>query len=146
MAEPNSPLRGRLIAVILGLLLVGFISGTPLRHVVQVLPACIALIVVGRRASWAQYASLAIFNFWIFIMALIWLHLLGIAHLINGDFSKPEIILTIFIAGWCLFGSLMPSADSSAVKLGTRVIAYLAFSILQIASLWLSFQPYFAHR
>ncbi|HEY2118907.1 MAG TPA: hypothetical protein VGH37_06960 [Candidatus Acidoferrum sp.] len=132
-----------LIGIILGLLLVGFVSGTPLRHVVQVLPACIVLVALRRGASWGPYAAYAIFSFWLLIMTLIWLHLLGLVHLITGNLSTIEIILTIFIAGWCLLGIIRVSF---AGKPAIRILGFLSFALLQIAALWLSMQPYLSHR
>jgi hypothetical protein len=146
MSQPTSPLTRCLIGVIFGLLLVGLVSGTPLRHFLQVLPVAFALILVSRRVSWASYSALPIFAFWLLLMTLIWLHLLGLVHLITGDFSKSEIILTIFIGVWCLFGLLLSVVSLSPARLTTRLSAFLGFATLQIAALWLSLQPYFARR
>ena len=132
-----------LIGVILGLILVGLVSGTPLRHVIQVLPACIALVGLTRGASWAPLAAYETFSFWLLVMTLIWLHLLNLVHLITGNFSITEIILTFFIAGWCVLGIIRtPFTGTRAV----RVIAFLSFALLQIGALWLSLQPYLSHR
>lgn len=143
MPPSDRRLNPCLIGVILGLLLVGLVGGTPLRHALQVMPACIVLVALIRGASWGPLAAYAIFSFWLLIMVLIWLHLLGIAHILNGSFSTIEIILTVFVGGWCLFGII--STPFSA-KLAVRVFAFLSFALLQIAALWLSLQPYFARR
>ncbi|HEY4977711.1 MAG TPA: hypothetical protein VII25_00975 [Candidatus Acidoferrum sp.] len=143
MPPSDRRLNPCLIGVILGLLLVGLVGGTPLRHALQVMPACIVLVTLIRGASWGPLAAYAIFSFWLLIMVLIWLHLLGIAHILNGSFSTIEIILTVFVGGWCLFGII--STPFSA-KLAVRVFAFLSFALLQIAALWLSLQPYFARR
>jgi hypothetical protein len=106
MWQQEQRLRSCMIGLIIGLLLVGYVSGTPLRHVVQVLPACVALLLLRRGPSWSPYAALPIFFFWLLLMALIWLHLFGVAHAITGHFSWIEIVLTVFIALWSLFGML----------------------------------------
>jgi hypothetical protein len=135
-----------LIGLIFGLLLVGLVSGTPLRQVVQVLPACIVLLALSLPASWSPYAALAIFSFWLLIMALNWLQILGISHVLTGTFSRAEAILNLFIAGWCLIGLFRFLAAPSSAKLPARIIAFLSFAALQIAALWLSLQPYLSHR
>jgi hypothetical protein len=146
MPEPDRRLTSCLIGLIVGLLLVGFVSGTPLRHVVQVLPASLALFLLRRRPSWSPYAALPIFLFWFLIMGLIWLHLLGLAHIITGNFSHVEIILTIFIAIWSLAGLLSFFRSSSSATLAARILAFSIFLALQIAALWLSMQPYISRR
>ena len=135
-----------LMGLIFGLLLVGLVSGTPLRHVVQVLPACIVLVALSRSAPWSPYAASAIFTFWLLIMALIWLFLLGIAHVLTGNFTRPEIILTVFIGGWCLLGLFQFFRAPTVAALTTRIVAFVGFALLQVAVLWLSLQPYLSHR
>lgn len=135
-----------LMGLIFGLILVGLVSGTPLRHVVQVLPACIVLVVLSQRASWSPYAATAIFAFWLLIMALIWLYLLGVARIITGDFTKTETILTVFIAGWCLLGLFHFVRTPTTITLTTRIVSFVAFALLQVGALWLSLQPYLSHR
>jgi lysylphosphatidylglycerol synthetase-like protein (DUF2156 family) len=56
---------GSLLAVALSLLLVGLISGTFTRHVVQVLPVLIAVLVVVRRVDWGPWAAAPLFVFWL---------------------------------------------------------------------------------
>ena len=146
MPEPDRRLSSCLIGLILGLLLVGFVSGTPVRHVVQVLPASLALFLLRRRPSWSPYAALPIFLFWFLIMGLIWLHLLGLAHIITGNFSHVEIILTVLIAIWTLFGLLNFFRSSFSATMTSRVLSFSLFLALQIAALWLSMQPYLSHR
>lgn len=143
VSSTDRRLSSCLIGLIFGLLLVGLVSGTPLRHVVQVLPACIVLVALKRGASWAPLAAYAIFSIWLLLMTLIWLHLLNLVHLITGNFSTPETILTIFIAGWSVLGIIRTPFTA---KLAVRVIAFLSSAILQIAALWLSSQPYLSHR
>ena len=146
MSESDRRLNSCLMAIILGLILVGIVSGTPLRHVVQVLPACIVLVALNRPASWMPYAALAIFIFWLLIMALIWLHLLGLTHIFAGNFSRAETVLTFFIGGWCLVGLFRFFTTPTAAKLPARVIAFVGFALLQVSALWLSLQPSLSNR
>ena len=135
-----------LMGLIFGLLLVGLVSGTPLRHVVQVLPACVVLVALSRRATWSPSASAALFAFWLLIMILIWLFLLGLAHILTGNFSRAETILTFFIGGWSLFGLVNFFRTPASTSLTSRLTAFVAFALLQVAVLWLSMQPYLSHR
>src|SRR4051812_19836249 len=78
---------GGLIAALLG---VGLESGTPLRHVVQIAPALVALALAGRRWSLARAAALPILTFWLALMGAIWLFLLDVVRLISGRFTVAE--------------------------------------------------------
>src|SRR5580765_3027262 len=70
---------GALLATVAALVVVGFVSGTPVRHLIQILPALLALGFVALREPWAAFGALPIFCFWLLIMSLIWLYLLGLA-------------------------------------------------------------------
>jgi hypothetical protein len=135
-----------LLGVIVSLLLVGLISGTPLRHLVQITPVAIALLAVWRRDSWSAWAALAIFLFWFGIMALIWLFLLGIANVITGHFTTAEIVLTLAIGAFCILGVAACARALSGSSVVHRVAAFLTFAAFQIGFMWLSFQPFVSHR
>lgn len=81
------------MGVIFGLLLVGLVSRTPLRHVVQVLPACIELIGAPPARFVGALRRCYHFRVWPIIMTLIWLFLLGLTDVLHGDFSTAEVIL-----------------------------------------------------
>ncbi len=135
-----------LLGVIVSLLLVGVVSGTPLRHVVQVTPVAIALVAVWRRNSWAIYGAIAVFLLWFTLMTFIWLFLLGIARIITGTFSPAEIALTISIGAFCLVGLASCLRTPLTSPWVSRIAAFIGFAALQVAGLWLSFQPYIARR
>jgi hypothetical protein len=146
VSSTDRRLSSCLMGLIFGLLLVGLVSGTPLRHVVQVLPACVVLVALSRRASWSPYAAIAIFAFWLLIMTLIWLFLLGIAHILSGTFTRAEIILTIFIGGWSMFGLINFFRTRTTSTLTSCIVAFVGAALLQVGALWLSLQPYLSHR
>jgi hypothetical protein len=135
-----------LLTVIVALLLVGLVSGTILRHVVQVLPVVVATVVVVLRPAWSRFAAMPVFAFWLFIMVLIWLYLLGLANVITGQFAPAEVGLTVVIGLACGVGL------GAAVRQPTRshwwagVVAFLMSGAFQIAAMWLSLQPTFASR
>ena len=133
-------------ALILGLLLVGVVSGTPLRHFVQVLPAAIALGLLWRRVPWATYSALPLFLFWLLIMVLIWLFLLGVASIITGTFSAAERILTLAIGLSSIVGLAAALRTPMDVGWAKRSLVFLGFAIFQVATMWASLQPVVSHR
>jgi hypothetical protein len=132
-----------MLTVVIALLLVGVVSGTILRHAVQVTPALVATVVVVRQPVWSRFAAIAVFAFWLLIMLLIWLYLLGLANVITGRFTLVEVILTIVIGLACVAGL--------AVTVGRPVrwsglFACVMSGALQVGAMWLSLQPALANR
>jgi hypothetical protein len=130
--------------VIVSLLLVGAVGATPIRHLIQVTPAIIALVAVGRRVRWAPYAALPLFAFWLFIMIAIWLYLLGLARIITGHFTPAEIALTLINGAACLWGLPASVRTKPAASGLARLVASTLFLILQVAAMWASLRPAFA--
>lgn len=135
-----------LAGLVVSLLLVGVVSGTPLRHVVQVLPACLAGVLVLLRISWSGFAAAPIFLLWFSLMAQIWLFLLGLPSMFGGHFSPAEIALTISIAGFALFGIFQMFRNKSPANWLVRLAAFLFFAALQVAAIWFSLRPAIAKR
>ncbi len=135
-----------LTGVLASLLLVGFVSGTVLRHLVQVVPVALALVPVLRRRSWSPYAALPLFVFWLLIMLAIWLYLLGIARVTSGHFTPAEIVLTVIIGVSCVAGLVAAICCRPAPRRWAGMVAFLLFTALQVAALWLSLQEPFARR
>lgn len=50
-----------LAGVIIGLLAVGLLSQTVLRHVIPVIPAALAVAAAARSPVWSRYAAFAVF-------------------------------------------------------------------------------------
>ena len=78
-----------LAVVAVALVLVGIASDTLLRHLVQIAPLGLALIVVLRHSSWGISAAAPLFAFWLLLMIGIWLFLLGLARIFPGTFTPP---------------------------------------------------------
>jgi hypothetical protein len=135
-----------LAAVALSLLLVGGVSGTLIRHSIQIAPIVAALIVSLRSPATGAQAGMPIFAFWLLIMALIWLFLLHIARAVSGHFSSAEIALTVAIGMASLWGSFAASRVSRDSSVAARSAIYALFLALQFAAMWLSVQPSFARR
>ena len=135
-----------LLGMVVSLLLVGLVSGTPIRHVIQVTPACVIAAAVWRGLTWSRAAALPIFLIWLFLMILIWLYLLGIAAVISGTFSAAEIVLTITIAICAIGGTVFVFRGRNRAPWISRLLGFVVSAAFQIAALWLSFQPAFARR
>ncbi len=135
-----------LIGLILSLLLVGIVSGTLPRHLVQVSPAALVLTAVALRARWTAHAALPIFVFWIAIMILIWLYLLRLATIVTGHFTPVEIALTLVIGACSVRGILAALRASKGTSLASRILMFAVFAAMQMGAMWLSFREPFAHR
>jgi len=146
MSRNQQIIAGCLGGVALSLLLVGVVSGTFIRHVIQILPVALALITVKRHSIWGTYAALPIFIFWLFIMTIIWLFLLDIARIVTGSFTVVEVILTILIGLSGTLGIVTVIRYRPKAQLLTGVLIFVLFAALQIIAMWLSFKRPFANR
>jgi hypothetical protein len=135
-----------LFTVVVALLLVGLVSGTIWRHVVQVLPVFVAGLVAMRRPGWSRFAAMPVFVFWLFIMLLIWLYLLGLANVITGKFTPPEVVLTAVVGIACVVGLGASVRRSAPSRWWTGLAAFVVFGALQVGAMWLSLQPALATR
>jgi|SRR5687768_9448015 len=135
-----------LIGLAIALLVVGVVSGTLLRHVVQILPIVLAAAIVYHRPHVGAYAAVPIFLFWSFIVVLIWLFLLGISRLANGHYTLIEIICTCFMAAFSVFGVVKAVTLGRPLQAQGRVLAFIMFALLQVAAMWVSFRPSIADR
>ena len=136
--------RQKLIAVCLGavlasLLLVGVVSATFLRHVIQVLPLAVALVAVTRRSDLAPFEAFAVFALWLLLMVLIWLYLIGVQTFFTGTFSSVEMLLTVIIGLSSILGSVACAGCKSTVGVPGRVAVFLGFAAFQVGAMWVSF-------
>lgn len=133
-----------LAGVILGLIGVGFASGTIVRHLIQVLPVVVVAVAAIRGGAWAPLGAMAVLVFWFLIMLAIWLWLLGLANVASGRFTPSEIVLTVIIGGSCGLGMVGAIFCRPRLRWSTAVSALVAAGALQVAAMWLSLQPWFA--
>ena len=75
--------------LIAALLAVGVVSGTLTRHLIQVAPAALALILVASGSPSGRAAALPVMTFWAALMVTIWLFLLGL-HQTSADTSPAS--------------------------------------------------------
>ena len=97
-------MRFCLLGISVSLLMVGLVSGTFIRHIIQIAPMLLLAAVIRRNNDYNLAAGLSFLAFWLFIMVSIWLFLFGIARIVTGHYSLAEIILTIIMASFSVFG------------------------------------------
>ena len=97
------------LAILLALYVVGAVSATPgsLRHEVQTLPLWFPIVLGFRQRDIAKWMALPLMVFWLAIMILIWLFLLGWARVVSGQFFPTEIAMTIVIGVACAIGLVL---------------------------------------
>ena len=134
------------VAVIAALYVVGFVSRTELRHVVQTLPLWIGAILGYLGVPIARWVALPLFLLWLILMSLIWLYLLGWAHVIHGHFSPVEIAMTLVVGISSLLGIVGCGPRIQGTGLLTRGVVFLLSAVFQVVVMYASFLPEFAHR
>ena len=111
------------LAIVAALYVVGAVSHGVLRHIVQTLPLWVPIIFGLRGRAWAKWTALACAIFWLTIMTLIWLFLLGWARIVSGHFSPVEIAMTLVI------GLASLTAIGVSLRLKTSVNWLAALSV-----------------
>jgi hypothetical protein len=135
------------LAVILALVLgVGLASNLVLRHLVQTAPIWFAVVLGFRRSSAAAWLALPSFLFWLFLMVLIWLYLLGISHVVSGHFSAIEIAMTIIVGTASALGLACFALSRSQLLIAMRTALFLAAAVAQVACFRISLLPSIARR
>ena len=135
------------LAVVAGaLVVVGIVSDTLLRHVIQIVPLVVALGLLARYSAWGVSAAAPLFAFWFLVMGAIWLFLLGVARIFTGTFTVAEIALTVVIGVACLFGLGTASRRGPTIPAGARIGTIAVFAVMQFAAMWLSVQPFISRR
>jgi hypothetical protein len=127
--------------LIAALLAVGIVSGTVMRHVIQLSPVFVAVGLVAAGSSYGRAATLPILMFWGALMLTIWRFLLGWTRIIGGHFTAGEIALTVGVAAACVAGLAGGARPTANLPVQRRVAAALAFGLLQLAALWVSMRP-----
>jgi len=147
MASPTQRVVSVCLAgLVVALLVVGFVSGTFLRHIVQILPIIVAAGALTRRPDWGAYAAVPIFLFWIFIVVLIWLFLLDLSQIASGHYTLIEIVSTVFMAGFSVVGVLRSIQLGKTLRPTGRALAVSLFGALQVVAMWVSFLKPIANR
>ncbi len=96
---PTRPwsLRLCLLTAAAALLVVGAVSHTLVRHLVQIVPL-VAVACLPLDRAWATGAALGVLIHWIGIMVLIWLYLAHVSNIAGGDYTPAEVAMTVVVA------------------------------------------------
>jgi hypothetical protein len=132
-----------IVALVLG---VGIPNHEVLRHVLQTLPFWCALILGARNSRLAVWVGLPLFVFWLLIMTLIWMSLLGISHLLGGSFSGWEIVMTIVVGSSCIAGIAASVRSRSTASMTMKAAVVLLSAAIQLTCFFTSFLPAIARR
>ena len=146
MSQKQKTIAVCLGGVVASLLLVGIVSATFVRHVIQVLPIVLALVAVAYQPRWGTYAAIPIFTLWLVLMVLIWLYLSGVQTFFTGTFSSAEVVLTVLIGLFSVFGIVTCAGSRVAAGVAGRAAAVITFAALQVGAMWVSFLRPFANR
>ena len=122
----------------------GAVSHGSLRHEVQTLALWVPIVAGFNRREFARWCALPCFLFWLLVMVLIWLFLLGIAHVFSGHFSPIEIVMTVVVGLASTVGAVLCVLRARWSWLGAGLI--VLFGALQVALMRISFLPAMAHQ
>ena len=134
------------VSIIAVLLVVGAVSHGVLRHIVQTSPLWIAIVLGIRRSSWIKWAALPCFVFWLILMILIWLFLLGWARIVSGTFSSTEIAMTLIVGLASVLGIVRALRLRTGVGAWSAIATVLLVAVLQVTAFRMSLLPAIAHR
>ena len=137
---------GCLIGLASALLLVGLVSGTVLRHIIQIVPIIIVLTVVRQRPDWAAYAAIPIFLFWTLVVVLIWLFLLGLSGIASGRYTPIEVMSTFLMIACSIVGVVRCVQLGRPLSALGRTSAFVLFASIQFVVMWISFLGPIANR
>jgi hypothetical protein len=135
-----------LTGLALALLLVGVVSGTLLRHVVQIIPLIVAAVLLKRSPQHGAYAALPIFVWWIFIVTMIWLFLLGVSNFASGKYTPIEIVSTVLMAGFSVLGIMAAVQEGKPLAWAQRIALFIVFAVVQVGAMLVSFLKPIANR
>jgi hypothetical protein len=134
------------VSIIAALLVVGAVSHGVLRHIVQTSPLWIAIVLGIRRSGSIKWAALPCFFFWLTMMILIWLFLLGWARIVSGTFSPTEIAMTVIVGLAAVVGIVRALSLRAGVGAWSAIATVLLVAVLQVTAFRLSLLPAIAHR
>lgn len=139
MTSAQRTVAASLVGLSVALLLVGVVSGTFFRHVVQIIPAAVALAFAVRRPAVGAYAAIPIFAFWTLVCILIWLFLLGVSRIARGTYTTAEIVLTLVMVGASVVGGAKSLAVGRPLSVPRRAATILLFAAFQVGAMIVSF-------
>jgi hypothetical protein len=127
------------------LYVVGIVSNGMVRHAVQTAPVWPTVALGARRSLWSKWTALPCFLFWLFLMMLIWLSLLGWVHVISGTFSPIEIAMTLIVGIFSVVGIVLSMQIRTDTRAINAALLFLFMVIVQLVAVRISFLPALAH-
>jgi hypothetical protein len=146
VSNPERLLFAATLGLIASLLVIGSVSSTFVRHLIQLLPTSVLLYGTFTHRAWVRAGAVPVFAFWLFIVINIWCFLLGLPHLFSGTFTTTERVMTGTMAVSALCGLAAVARSRESAGWLPRIVGFLVLSALQWGAFWLSIQPAFAHR
>jgi hypothetical protein len=134
------------LAIVVALQVVGVVSHTSLRHIVQTLPLWFPIVLGFRRQDIAKWVALPCLVFWLGIVTLIWLFLLGWARIVSGTFTPVEVAMTFVIGLACVFGLGTAVRWRTATHPLVATTLTMLFAFLQVLAFRVSMLPSIASR
>jgi hypothetical protein len=136
-----------LIGMAISLLLMGVITGTPVRYAIQLLPIPLALHLTSRAPGYlGAYGAVAISSAWAGVTVLIWLVVLSVSDVPAGDYPPAVIALTMPVAFFAFVGILRGVRAGRPLARSRKVVTLLLFGILQALATLGSFIEPFVNR
>jgi hypothetical protein len=129
------------MAIFLSLLVVGVVSASVVRHLVQTLPLWIVVGLGLRDSAWTRWAAFPVFAFWLALMAVVWSFLLGWTRIISGTFSPTEIAMTGVVAAAAVVGLFAALRDGRSRDIGRASVLAAGVLLLQLGAFVASFRP-----
>ena len=130
-----------LFGIALSLFIVGVISDTIARHLLQIVPLLLATARVVGGSYAAGYVAAGTCLFWIIVMLLTWIDLLGVSDAASGTYTTAEIVLTFVIAIFAVMVIFRTVTLKSAMPgVGRAIMITIGFgfqAVVIAASLWL---------
>ncbi len=124
-----------LFVVAAALIVVGIVSDTLPRHLVQALPLVLAFALIPRWRAAATWAAVGVLGVWFAVMAVIWAYLLGLSDIASGSYTNFEVFLTILIAGCSAHGVQKAVQSKQRLPLATGAVAVAGGVAVQAAFL-----------
>lgn len=135
------------LAIILALVAgVGGATGLVWRHLIQTAPLWLAVGCGFGRARVTGWIALPSFLFWLALMIMIWLYLLGVARFVTGYFSPVEIAMTIVVGIASIIGIVSFFRFKSRLRPWSAIVLFVLFAAAQWGCFLLSLTPRFAAR
>ncbi len=131
--------------IIAALYVVGVVSGTELRHVVQTAPLWLCVVLGLKRVQSVRWLALPMLLFWLVLVVIIWMYLLGWTRIITGTFSPTEIAMTIVIGITAVVG-IPTCVRGPRIHASQAVLLFVVGAAVQYAAFYISFLPSIARR